>query len=420
MTSLAYAALWFFIFAVPWQNMILIPGVGTISRLMGMVAIGFAVLACVMHGHVRRWRFFHLAALLFVLWSGWSLYRAGVFRQIDQEMMVAKFLTYVQLFLVLWMVWELARTPRRQLGLMLAYVLGAGVASLNTIMVYRTQSATLRRFAAAGFDPNDLAMMLVLALPMAWYLGLTHQRWLVRWLCRGYLLVGLTAIALTGSRGGLLASIVALLVVPLTMTRLTPGRLLAGIAVVGAAGAFAVAYIPKTVADRLSSTRQEVEVGDLNGRLLIWKAGARALIERPLMGHGTGGFNRAVRPTLGYGRAAHNTYLGVLVEQGIFGFLLWAALFVAVFVRALRLPLLERRFTLVLLATVLVAMLPLTWDDNKAVWIVMAVLIALSESFMPQRPAAAVVAGPLPTGPHTDVRQPAVTRRQRPPRDLPA
>ena len=32
MNSLAYAALWVFIFALPWQNLIVLPGIGTISR----------------------------------------------------------------------------------------------------------------------------------------------------------------------------------------------------------------------------------------------------------------------------------------------------------------------------------------------------------------------------------------------------
>jgi hypothetical protein len=41
---------------------------------------------------------------------------------------------------------------------------------------------------------------------------------------------------------------------------------------------------------------------------------------------------------------------------------------------------LERRFGLVLLATLVTAMLPLTWEDRKAVWFVMAALVGLSKA----------------------------------------
>jgi hypothetical protein len=69
----------------------------------------------------------------------------------------------------------------------------------------------------------------------------------------------------------------------------------------------------------------------------------------------------------------------VLVEEGLIGFLLYATMFIAVFLSLLRLPPLERRFTLVLLATIGAAMLPLSWDDRKTVWFVLAALVGLAQ-----------------------------------------
>jgi O-antigen ligase len=390
MNSLAYAALWIFIFALPWQNIIVIPGVGTISRLMGMIAFALLLLAAVLSGRLRRWRPFHLSALLFLLWAGWGLYRGEMRHVDDYEIMVHKFVTYVQLFLVLWMVWELAPTPRRQLGLLFAYVLGAYVAAVNTILVYRRAASTVRRFAAEGFDPNDLAMTLALAMPMAWYLGLMYRRTIWRWLCRGFLPVGLMALVLTGSRGGLIAGIVGLLIVPFTMVRFSPGRIAAAVLLLGGGGVIAVANAPDVVVQRLATTQDQFQEGGMNGRLRIWSAGVEALMQRPVFGHGTGGFERAVVPILGSRRGAHNSFLGVLVEQGVLGFLLYAAMFVTVFRQVLRLSFMERRFALVLLTTLGVAMLPLTWDDAKPVWFVLGFLIAFAESMR-------LRAGELPT-----------------------
>jgi len=370
MTSLAYAALWVFVFAVPWENIILIPGIGTIGRLMGMVAVGFALLAALISGRLRRPGPFHVAAVLFVIWAG-----IGVFRAVDEGRAVSKFGTYFQLLLVLWMIWELASTFGRQRGLLLAYVLGAYVSAINTIMAYRSLLGTsARRFTATNFDPNDLGMTLALALPMAWYLGMTHRQPLVRWICRAYIPVGLVAIGLTGSRGALLASIVALLIVPVSMTQLSPGRVAAGIFLIFASGAAVVSYIPASSWERFGTTRREVvnRSGNVNSRLVVWKMGLRAFSRRPFVGYGTSSFNWTVRSQ------AHNAYLTVLVEQGIIGFTMYMAMFIAVFIKVLGIPRMERRFALVLLATLAVAMLPLGWDDRKPVWVIPALLAAFA------------------------------------------
>lgn len=371
MTSLAYAALWVFVFSVPWERIIVLPGVSIVSRAAGGLALGLTLLSVVISGRIRRWHAFHAAALVFVLWAG------CVLLVIDIPEVPDKFWTFVQLFLVVWMIWELAPSRRRLVGLLAGYVLGAYVAAFDTILLYRRQAAALRRFAAGGADPNDLAMTLALALAMAWYLGMTYRRPLLRWICRSYLAIGLVAIGLTGSRGGMVATMVALLIVPLTLTKLSPGRLATAIVMLVLSGALAVAYVPQSLVERFASTRTELQEGDLNGRLEIWKAGMAAFTAKPLMGYGTAGFKEAVTPWVGR-RVAHNSFLSVLVEQGIVGFLLYMTMFGAVFLPLLNLPPMERRFALVLFATVVVAMLPLTWEDHKIVWFTLATLLGLS------------------------------------------
>ena len=195
MMSLAYAALCVFTFALPWENLIVIPGIGTISRLTGLIAFGLTLLATVVSGRFRRWHAFHISAVLFVALSvAFLLVNAG-------SKLPYKLGTYVQLVVVLWVVWELAPSRQRLLGLLLAYVLGAYVPAFNTIMVYRSESGLMHRFASRVFDANEVANLIALALPMAWYLGMTYRQPLRQWVCRGFLLVGLVALGLTGSRG---------------------------------------------------------------------------------------------------------------------------------------------------------------------------------------------------------------------------
>ena len=94
---------------------------------------------------------------------------------------------------------------------------------------------------------------------------------------------------------------------------------------------------------------------------------------------------------------AHNSFISVLVEEGLVGLWLYLTMLFSVFSSILRLPRLERRFGLVLLATLVTAMLPLTWEDQKATWFIMAAaLIGMSALHV--------------SGPRGAVRQPLVRR----------
>ena len=196
MTSLAYIPLWIFVFSLPWERLLVLPGVAIIARVTGALALSLALLAVVVTGRFRRWHVFHFAALLFWLWAGLTLfiYHSG-------ERLPAKYWTYGQLLLVVWMIWEIAPTVRRQRGLLTAYVFGAYIAAFGTIMLYRREAGALRRFAVGGADPNDLAMVLALSIPMAWYLAMTYTQPLLKWACRAYLPIGIVS--------GLITTIVA-------------------------------------------------------------------------------------------------------------------------------------------------------------------------------------------------------------------
>ncbi|HEX2609414.1 MAG TPA: O-antigen ligase family protein [Gemmatimonadales bacterium] len=382
MIALAYACVWLFGFSLPWESLtgsghVDTGGILIISRGTGVIALGAALGMMLITGRVRRWHLFHVAALLFVLSAGLGLLLYHDFGEIPK-----KFYTYVQLFLVLWIIWELAPNRSRLIGLLVAYVAGCYVAAVGTILLYIREGHSLHRFAAGGSDPNDLAMTMVLGFPMAWYLGMTHERPFVRWIARIYLPIGLFATVLTGSRGGMLTTMVALTIVPLTLARLTPGKRSLAVALLLISGVLAVAFVPSTVVARLETTTTTVEDLSIGGRFKLWVAGLRAFLARPVMGYGPGAYKPAITPQLGaLAQVAHNSYISVLVEQGLVGFVLYYAMVATVWYAVLKLPLLERRFSLVLLSTLAIAMAPLTWEDHKNVWYILAVLLGLTRAF---------------------------------------
>jgi O-antigen ligase len=377
MSVVAYWLTWLFVFALPWENAVsVIPGTAIVTKITGALSLAAALGAMVLSGRLRRWHPMHLAGLFFLIWSG-----AQLFLSVTGTRLPYKYTTYAQLFAVVLILWEIAPSWSRLTGLMTAYVFGGYVAAVATLMLYREAGRSLNRFAAVQSDPNSLAMTLALALPMAWYLGMTVKNPILRWVCRGFIVVGLVSIGLTASRGGMVAATVALMIVPLTMTKLSPGRLIAAVALLAVSGVLAAAYIPGKIVQRLATTGTEVEDLSLGGRFKLWEAGLKALTERPLTGYGAGYWRQAVAPWLGPNpQVAHNSFISVAVETGIVGLLLYLGMFFAVFLALMRLPSFERRFTLVLLATLMVAMLPLSWDDQKSVWFVLALLLGLSQA----------------------------------------
>ena len=377
MNSLAYGALWIFVFAVPWERLAAVPGLAVVTRVTGAAALGLTLIAIVVSGRFRRWRLFHVAALLFVAWTGFGIVLLDL-SGIGPGGAPLKFWTFVQRFLVLWMVWELASTARQWRGLLKAYVFGACVPAIATILLYVETSGSLNRFSAGGADANNLAMTLALALPMAWYLSLTSKGTIAPWLYRAYVPLCMLASTLTGSRGGMLTMIVALLVIPMTLS-LSPGRLAAAVAMLGLSGTLAVTYVPQQVVERLGTTSTAVEDASLGGRLTLWQAGLRAFAREPIWGHGVGAFVPAVLPELGpNAKVAHNSFISVAVEEGLIGLVLFITMLLSVFLALRRLPRLERRFGMVLFATLMIAMSPLTWEDNKVLWLILAILTGMS------------------------------------------
>lgn len=371
---LAYLFVWLFVFTIPWQNMVVLPGLGTISSVLGIGAIGATILHVILRGKVRPLVSFHYVATAYFAWTLLSAFW-GIARH---ESMVRDLNTYLQIFVMLWVIWEASLTRGRLLGLFQAYVLGAYVAAGSTVLNYLTGvgiQEDAERFSASGFDPNDLGGILALALPLAWYLASTTASGLQRWLNRLYFVIGTVGILLTGSRGALLAAIVALLVVPVTLHQVRRGVRIAAVVVMVAASLVAVNFVPEGAFERLSTTRSEISEGDLNSRLRIWKGGISTVPDRPFQGHGPAGWYPAVGLRIG-NVAPHSTWLVVLVEEGVIGLFIYLTMFVLIAKRLLRLPRFEQRTGLVELATLMMVLTPLGWHQHKVSWLVLALLAA--------------------------------------------
>ncbi len=303
MRQLAILTFWIFVFTVPWQNTVLVVEVGTISQAVGVVAFVAAILACLSEAKVRRPDRTLLLAAAFVLYAATSILWSQ-----SSEITVPKVMTLAQLFLMLWVSSELIADGSQIQSLMSAYVLGALVGALAILWQVASGNADQdARFAAQGFNPNDQALTLALAIPMCFRLaGLRTHLWL-NLLYIGYLIAAPAAIAVTGSRAGALAAVAAFGVSLLGLRGGVRRSKRAMLIAIVAAGAFcAIAFVPEASWGRLSTIGEQVSAGDLNRRTTVWAAGAKGFMTHPLLGVGEGAFLqvREVR-WRGHGCAQH-------------------------------------------------------------------------------------------------------------------
>lgn len=155
-------------------------------------------------------------------------------------------------------------------------------------------------------DPNDLGLLFVATLPMAFYLsarGGFFRR--IFWLAVAALL--LYGIFLTNSRGAFLA----VMVIGGVYLWRTRGLLTAG--VLGSLGMALLLMLP--------SRAQEIDVDEESafGRVDAWYEGLHMFLSHPLFGVGAGNFTDYNYLT------AHNSFVLVLAETGLAGYILWLA-----------------------------------------------------------------------------------------------
>ncbi len=216
-----------------------------------------------------------------------------------------------------------------------ASVAGALVAAGGAVYSF----AVLGDLRATGplEDPNDLAYVIVAALPLLVALTVRSGPAAGR-RAGGVVLVVVAAVlvvgaAVTVSRGGALALAVA--VVWLAVRRAVPKRvLLAAAGAVLAVGAVAVVALGPLVATAL---QQKGYIGSSNvdTRALRWQVALRMLADEPLLGVGPGGYRGNYMAASHNAElaeqtpVAHNMYVEVAAELGLLGLAAFAAVVVA-------------------------------------------------------------------------------------------
>jgi putative inorganic carbon (hco3(-)) transporter len=231
---------------------------------------------------------------------------------------VEVFNLFVPTILVFVMIAGTADSLKRLNLLAWTIAISLGVIALHGILESQTgvgwSGATLvedTRITYVGLlgDPNDLAMALLMALPMQVYLLGTTRRLLPRLLLLACIGAVLWSTYLTNSRGAVLGLAAMLTCLSYRRYGLKRTLLIAPLLLVAL-----VAGGPGRIDD------MSADEDSAAGRVDAWYAGFEMFRERPLFGVGMGNFVEHNWLT------AHNSFVLAMAELGTVGYFLWLAL----------------------------------------------------------------------------------------------
>jgi len=372
MKKLGFALLCLMVVSIPFECSLIWEQGATVSRMLGYVAVVGGLVAIGRRGSIRPPTSLHLLLLAMVLYSGLSLLWS-----VDEAATLLSLEARVRLFGMVLLIWELALERSNVEWLMRSYVVGGCVGIAGTIQNFISGQAQYEgRYMSDGFDPNDLALTLVVSIPLAWYLSSrTRSIWMAT-LYYVYIVAVLFAVALTASRGGALAAGISLAIIPLSWRRQSRSRKVLVVAVLTFVITAGIGYVPESSWNRLSSISEEIQGGTMNSRTEIWMAGEKEFREHPFFGVGGGAFSGAVSTEIPDGFVAHNSFLSLIVEYGVAGTLLALVVFVELVRLIWRMHHDERATWAVCFGALAAGMFGLSWLECKPPWLALGIALA--------------------------------------------
>ncbi|MEM1268886.1 MAG: O-antigen ligase family protein [Bacteroidota bacterium] len=385
-----------FVATIPLQEYAasqIVPVAGTVTRLVGIAAAGVALTTLLQEAKLRKVSRALLVMTLFVGFSWLSVLWGG-----RPTSAMTRSITNMQLLAMVLIFSQFAWNQPFVRKLFQAYVIGSWSAVFVQIQAYRSGTAYAQefigqtiRYTAFDNDPNEMALTMALAIPFAWYLVATATNRKAFWnrflvfVNGGYLVGAAFGVLLTGSRGGLIALTLAALALPLSYIYLRASKkaLLFSALVVGSL--IAVNFIPAETWKRLATISEAArearyDASEANVRVLIWEQGLQTFISDPrvtVVGVGAANFMEGVEPVHGERFVAHNTFISVLVELGIIGFLLFTTIYIWCWRVVLRrMEGLERITFICVMLCWTSGVMFLTYEQQKETWLIFGVILA--------------------------------------------
>jgi hypothetical protein len=356
-SRLAFRLLWFFVFTIPATQMVEIPLLASISQAAGIAAIVAGAVAVAIRRKIRVLEPVHMAMAGLVIWS-----TITVFWSVAPALTVQRIATYLQLFALVLLVWELCREERAVLRVLQAFVLGTIVPALSMFKAFVPGDDTFVKRAALNFNPESLVFLLALSLPVSYYLIL-REKTPVSAVYRLQLGIAIPAILLGGTAAVLVAATVGLTLVCWTFHALSAHTRIRGcvaaLIVIGAG----LVFIPTSVLNHLAAESQ-------NGGLTFTAALQNTIASIPTTPVGGFGAGALVATP-----SAKPSFM-MFSETGIVGVLCLALLLGLLSLTAERLSGATKSFWFTVLAVWAVGTFTTNWEYSQPAWLFIGLLAA--------------------------------------------
>lgn len=308
-----YALLCAIAFMVPMEELLRIPVFRTGIFVTAAVAMIISMQYVALRKRIRRIPSVLRLLAVFVLWSLMSVLWSA-----DPLATQAVVITYSSLLLFIWMVWEFISSKHRLLGMLRIYLFGC-CSSLGMLFAnYMVGISSDMRYSGGGLNPNALALLLNMGVLITVYLAVNTKSSL-RFVYWAIIPVSLVGVLLTGSRTGAVTMIISL-GMAFILAASTSWKSIFAVVSLMAVSVWAIqAIVPTSLIMRVQEGR-DAETFII--RAEQWKAGFDAWREIPILGVGAGAYAAAVAPKGGVPMVAHNTFIEVLVDNGLVGIVL--------------------------------------------------------------------------------------------------
>jgi O-antigen ligase len=368
--KITYLSALVLIFLVPWEDSISTLSVGSLARLMGFAVAGLWLATILVEGKFRKPHLFHILVLFFFLWNFLSL-----FWSLNVEVTLQRIKTYGQMLLLILIYWELFQRPEQLMAGLQAYIFGAYVLIGSTVYNFLSGNVAVEyegRYSATGVNAVDLALFLMIGLPIAMQLvfAATHNRrgTILKLLNLCYIPLAIFAILLTGSRTSLIAVIpFGMFMVGAPQIKFDKKILIFALLLISLL--ILLPFIPTNIIERLGTIDDSIGAGDLGGRLDLWRQAVAVLAQHPILGVGGGAIDELI------GSAVHNTFFSVAADTGVMGLILFLAMLGVVVYQILRLPQGTSGLWMAIFMTWVVGVLSLSWDFKKLTWLLLNFII---------------------------------------------
>jgi O-antigen ligase len=190
--------------------------------------------------------------------------------------------------------------------------------------------AEVSRISAGSYDPNDLAFLMVCALPFAVF-GFFEEKGikkLLLLLCMGLLT---STVIFTHSRGGFIGLII---VGGITLLKIFKRKKGAAVLFLGVFTLLFTLLNPAGYWERMATIAEPGDDYNVNspaGRIKVWEKGVKFMIENPFTGIGVGNFTTAEglshRDIGGMWVTAHNSFVEIGAELGFGGLIAFLLFF---------------------------------------------------------------------------------------------